>query len=215
MRARSTAASVWPGAHEHAAGRAPAAETCGPAARGRAGCVVGSIAAQNGGGAVRRGDAGARRLLGLDRDAERRVEPRGVLRRPSAGCRARRAAPRVIGRQISPRPCLAMKLIASGVTFSRRDRQVALVLPVLVVDDDDHLAARESPRRRLRWRRTETATRRGLAVLRHVAIPAFHVLREPVPDASTRAHDVLAEDVAFEIHRLARPRRRAGSCAPT
>ena len=33
-----------------------------------------------------------------------------------------------------------MKLIASGVTFSRRHRQIALVLAILVVDDDDHLA---------------------------------------------------------------------------
>ena len=42
--------------------------------------------------------------------------------------------------QIRPRPCLAMKLIASGVIFCRRNRQVALVLAVLVVDDDDHAA---------------------------------------------------------------------------
>jgi hypothetical protein len=39
-------------------------------------------------------------------------------------------------RQISPRPCLAMKLIASGVGELRRDVEVALVLAVLVVDDD-------------------------------------------------------------------------------
>ena len=49
----------------------------------------------------------------------------------------------VIGRQISPRPCVAMKLMASGVTFSAAIGQVALVLAVLVVDDDDHPAVAE------------------------------------------------------------------------
>ncbi len=43
-------------------------------------------------------------------------------------------------RQISPRPCVAMKLIASGVINSRRHGQIAFVLAVLVIDDDQHSA---------------------------------------------------------------------------
>ena len=45
----------------------------------------------------------------------------------------------VSGRQISPRPCTAIKEMISGVAFSAADK-VALVLAVLVIDDDDHLA---------------------------------------------------------------------------
>ena len=44
----------------------------------------------------------------------------------------------VSARQISPRPCVAMKLIASGVANCAAMRQIALVLAVLVVADDDH-----------------------------------------------------------------------------
>ena len=43
-------------------------------------------------------------------------------------------------RQMRPRPWVAMKLMASGVTNSRGHAEVALVLAVLVVDEDDHLA---------------------------------------------------------------------------
>ena len=46
----------------------------------------------------------------------------------------------VIGMQISPRPCVAMKLIDFGRDLLGRDRQVSLVLPVLVIHHDDHLA---------------------------------------------------------------------------
>ncbi len=35
---------------------------------------------------------------------------------------------------------MAMKLMASGVTFSAAMHEIALVLAVLVVDEDDHLA---------------------------------------------------------------------------
>ena len=41
---------------------------------------------------------------------------------------------------MSPRPWVAMKLMASGVTNSAAMHEVALVLAVLVVDEDDHLA---------------------------------------------------------------------------
>ena len=46
---------------------------------------------------------------------------------------SRRSA--VIGRQMRPRPCVAMKLTISGVTNSAAHGEVALVLAVLVVED--------------------------------------------------------------------------------
>ena len=46
----------------------------------------------------------------------------------------------VSARQIRPRPCVAMKLIASGVRELGRQREVALVLAVLRVADHDHPA---------------------------------------------------------------------------
>ncbi len=46
----------------------------------------------------------------------------------------------VMARQIRPRPKRAMKLIAVGCGALGRDDQIALVLPVLVVDQDEHAA---------------------------------------------------------------------------
>ena len=37
----------------------------------------------------------------------------------------------------SPRPCVIMNSIVSGVTLLGRRDEIALVLPVLIVDDDD------------------------------------------------------------------------------
>ncbi len=50
---------------------------------------------------------------------------------------------RVSVRQIRPRPKRAMKLMSSGRTQLGGHQQVAFVLAVLVVDDDDHLAGGE------------------------------------------------------------------------
>ena len=58
------------------------------------------------------------RAFGFDRHAERRSRTATCSATPSAESRARRAARGVIDRQIRPRPYRAMKLIASGVTFS-------------------------------------------------------------------------------------------------
>ena len=44
----------------------------------------------------------------------------------------------VMARQTRPRPCLAMKLMASGVTFSAAKREIAFILAILVVNHDDH-----------------------------------------------------------------------------
>ena len=58
-----------------------------------------------------------------------------IGRRPSSSARSS-----VRQRQISPRACVAMKLIASGVANWAAIVEVALVLAVRVVDDDDHAA---------------------------------------------------------------------------
>ena len=106
-----------PGAHEHAAvARLERKHVAGPREVGGPG--RGIDRRQHRGRAIARRDAGARDALGFDRDAERGLEARGVLRRPSAAGRARRSRSSVIGMQIRPRPCFAMKLMASGVIFS-------------------------------------------------------------------------------------------------
>ena len=56
--------------------------------------------------------------VAVDGHAERRVEARRVVRAPSAASRSSSSRSAVIARQIRPRPWRAMKLIASGVTFS-------------------------------------------------------------------------------------------------
>ena len=69
--------------------------------------------------------------------------PSGGPLRPgdaSSAARGGRRAPRRASRQMRPRPCMAMKLMASGVTISAAMHEIALVLAVLVVDEDDHLA---------------------------------------------------------------------------
>ena len=57
-----------------------------------------------------------------------------IIFRPSASTRSP-----VRQRQMSPRPSFAMNAIASGCRELGRDREVALVLAVGGVDDDDHL----------------------------------------------------------------------------
>ena len=60
-------------------------------------------------------DAGGDAVARLDRDGERRSRTATRSWPPSGRARARRSAAGVSARQISPRPSLAMKLIASGV----------------------------------------------------------------------------------------------------
>ena len=133
------------GALEHAARRARSGKTCpgwtrscGPLRRvdrdlDRARAVV-------------RGDAGGDALARLDRDGERRAERRLVARRvigrkPSSSQRSSRQAEAdeaaaVRGHEVD----------RLGRRELRGDRQVALVLAVGVVDDDDELALRGCPR---------------------------------------------------------------------
>ena len=69
------------------------------------------------------------------------------VRKLSRFCRTMRSMPSccsrsaVVGTQIRPRPYLAMKFTAAGVTNCAGHDQVAFVLAVGVVHDDDHFAA--------------------------------------------------------------------------
>ena len=105
-----------PGAHEHAAGRARSGNTWPGRARSR-GVVLGAIAARIVCARSAAEMPGGRAVLRVDRHAERRLATRGVVARPRAESRARRAARASSpGRRARGRAC-AMKLIASGVTF--------------------------------------------------------------------------------------------------
>ena len=218
MRARSTAASVCPARTMHAAGCATAAETCGPAAPDPPACVAGSIAAstvaarsaaempvvvrsfasigtQNAGFEPRACSADHQRNLEL-------VEP---LRRHRQADQAAAVARHEVDR-------LRRDLL-------RRDRQVAFVLPILVVDDDDHLACAERLDRVL-----DAGERIGRASGEPLAISSFLVIgrarsgqcvdspaRSALPSVSPRqlrgADDVLPDHVAFEVDAVARLRR--------
>ena len=86
-----------------------------------------------------RGDAGGDALAGLDRDGERGLERRFVLRRHEveaelvAALRRERQADQAA-------PVRGHEVHGLGRRELRRHRQVALVLAILVVADDDHLA---------------------------------------------------------------------------
>ena len=62
--------------------------------------------------------------------------PLARLIKPEA--QARRHGRLVRARQISPRPWRAMKLIFVGRRHLRGDDQIALILAVLIVDEDEH-----------------------------------------------------------------------------
>ena len=81
-------------------------------------------------------------MADIDRDGERGAERRVVVRHH----RVEMQPPRLVqrsGAQTMPEVWRMMKAIFSGVHSDRRDEQIALVLAVVVVGDDDDLAARE------------------------------------------------------------------------
>ena len=114
-RARSTAASVWPARASTPPGRATQREDVA-----RLDQVLGAAARVDGHldgvGPVGRRDAGGHALPRLDGHGEGGAEPRLVVRAPWGAGAAPRARSAVIDRQMRPRPCAAMKLMASGVT---------------------------------------------------------------------------------------------------
>ena len=144
-RAMSTAASVWPARTSTPPSRAISGKTW-PGRDDVVRPLAGSIATAT----VRARSAAEMPVVTPSRasiETVKAVASRGSFAlRHQRQAELARSARRVSARQIRPRPCLAMKLIGGGVAELRRDHEVALVLAVLVVDQDEHPAAAARPR---------------------------------------------------------------------
>ena len=114
----------------------------------------------NRGGAVGRRDARGGHLPGVDGDGERRLETRGVLAddhrdlqliQPIPGHRQADQAPSVARHEVD----------GVGCHLLGGNRQIALVLAIFVVDDDDDPAVAECRGRRINRRKRPPAARRG------------------------------------------------------
>ena len=93
---------------------------------------------KHGGGAVRGRDAGGGAALRLDRHTERCLEARGVLRDHQRDFEL--VEPLRRHRQADQSAAVARHEVDRVRRhFLGRDRQIAFVLPIRVVDDDDHL----------------------------------------------------------------------------
>ncbi len=138
-RAMSTAASVWPAAHQHPA----VARHQGKHMAGRHDIVAAFARVDRHGdrpGAIGRGDAGRDAFARLDRHREGGLVARAVMLRHQGQPELFDAAHATSGRQIRPRPYLAMEIDRLGGDAFRRNDQIALVLAILVIDQDDELA---------------------------------------------------------------------------
>ena len=93
----------------------------------------------DGAGAVEGGGAGGDAGAGVDVRRERRGVGIEVVAGHGSRCRRSQIAGDM-ARQTMPQALRIMKLIASGVTFSAGDHQIALVLAVFVIHEDDHPA---------------------------------------------------------------------------
>ena len=94
--------------------------------------------------AVGGGDAGRRAVLGVDRDRERGALALGVLRARHHQRQLQLVEPLALHRQADHAARVAdHERHLLGRHLLGRDDEVALVLAVLVVDDDDELAARD------------------------------------------------------------------------
>ncbi len=139
IRARSTAASVWPARTMHAAGARPQRKhVAGPREiatawspdRSPPATVAARSAAEM---------PVVVRPFGLDRHAERGLEPRRVLRHHQRNLEL--VEPLRRHRQADqPAAVPRHEVDRFGRDLLGGDRQIALVLAILIVDDDDHLA---------------------------------------------------------------------------
>ena len=181
-RAMSTAASVWPARTSTPPSRARSGKTC-PGVAMSCGPERGSIATAT----VRARSCAEMPVVTPSRASIETVKAvscreefdAAISGSPSASSRSPGSA-----RQISPRPCVAMKLIGVRRAHLRRDHQVALVLAVLVVDQDEHPAvARVLDDLLDRGDRVEESDWVGLAIasrpLRRAQIP------QPLPEGQT------------------------------
>ena len=137
MRARSTAASVCPDAHEHAARCGRAAGTRARAATGRAACSRGRAPRAR----SRRGRPPRCRWWCRSRasiDTHIAVSRRDELSLTSSGISSRSSRSGVMRQADQAAPVAGHEVDRLGRDGGGRHRQVAFVLAVLVVDDDDH-----------------------------------------------------------------------------
>ena len=211
MRARSTAASVWPARTSTPPSRARSGKMWPGRARSD-GLVFGLIAARTVAArsaaempvlvprlaSIATQNAVSKRVEFL-LDHQRNLE----LVEPLAGHRHADQAAAVLRHEVDR---LGRHLLGGH-------RQVAFVLAILVVDDDDHLAAadrgdgvldrRERPRRARALRDLD---------LRRLQCPAF-LWPSLLLSQLHRAHHVLADHVALEIDLVALAQALAASCA--
>ena len=73
-------------------------------------------------------------------DSQNAVPKRDVFMGETSGRCSASQRSGASARQISPRPCVAMKLIASGVIEFGGHGEVAFIFAIFVVDDDQHAA---------------------------------------------------------------------------
>ncbi len=134
----STPASVWPARTSTPPGRAISGKTW-PGETSASGPCVASIAT-----AMVRARSAA--LIPVEMPSLASIETVKAVSlrlrllltigwRPSVSARSL-----VSARQIRPRPWRAMKLIASGVAICAGNDEIALILPVVIVDQDEHAA---------------------------------------------------------------------------
>ena len=127
-----------PGAHQHAAvARAQREDVAGRHDVGRAG--VGPDRGADGRGAIGRRDAAADAVPRVDRDGERGAERRAVLAHHHGEAELVAA---VLGERQAdePPPVRRHEVDVLGGDALGRDAEVALVLAILVVHEDDHAA---------------------------------------------------------------------------
>ena len=180
------------------------------------GRVAGSMAVEHGRRAIGGRNAGRRPALRLDRHAEGGLEPRRVLRHHQRNLEL--VEPLRRHRQTDQTAAVPRHEVDRlRRDLLGRDRQIAFVLPILVVDDDDHAAGANRRRSRPRSGRTDrTLPAAPLAIVRFsFIIAAFSLvayLDASLPRAGAAsarqlrgAHDVLADHVAFEVDAVARP----------
>ena len=142
-RQRSTAASVWP----ERTSTPPSRATSGKMCPGRTKSSGADIAVGQGPdrvGALLGRDAGGEAEAVVDRDRERGLQRRVVDADHRLQPQARAHAAGRSGVHRMPLVWRTMNATCSGVAVDGRHDQIALVLAVVVVDDDDHLAGADS-----------------------------------------------------------------------
>ena len=181
--------------------------------RGR---VAGSIAARTVARAVGRRDAGASCRPCASIDTQNAVSRRDELSRDLSGISSSSSRSGVIARQIRPRPCFDHEVDGLRRDLRRRHRQIAFVLAILVVDDDDHLAGANRLEGVLDRRERRPPAIAPLASCNVRVIGSSRAGPRPAAHAPLieQPRHVLAQHVGLEVDAIARRARRAASCAP-